>query len=301
MSLQFGKIDEVENLTPADFRQNYLRKRKPVLFKKTIAGQWPAFSKWTPEFFKQQCGSKIVDLYNNVKSDAHTPVNKPDEQMPFDRYMDLITSQPTDLRIFLFNAFKHVPGLLSDFSYPEEYMKGFLKRYPMLFFGGAGSQVHMHYDMDMPNIMLTQFHGSKRVVLFGPEQSELLYRMPFMVQTYVDIENPDYDTYPALQFARGQECIMEHGDTLFIPSGYWHYMYYNEGGYALALRAFDPSLKIKAQGMYNLFIMRHIDDTLKKMAGQDWYDLKKSMAFQRADMAIERIRSNAGQMEPLRV
>ena len=44
-------------------------------------------------------------------------------------------------------------------------MKGFVKKYPMLFLGGAGAITHMHGDIDMSHILYTRFMGKKGVVL----------------------------------------------------------------------------------------------------------------------------------------
>jgi len=280
------KVDKVENISPSDFTENYLNPRQPIVIS-GISKKWAAFNKWTPEYFKEKCGNKQVALYNNKQSDAYTPVNKPDEYMNFAEYIDLIISQPTDLRIFLFNVFKNIPDLCNDFNYPDELMDTFLKKYPMLFFGGAGSMVHLHYDMDLSHIFLTQFYGKKKVILFAPEQSRKLYRMPFMVQSFIDVEVPDYNKYPALKHVESFECIMEHGDTLFIPSGYWHYMYYVEGGYALALRALDKSFGTKIQGLYNLTVMRNIDNFMKRTVGASWFGIKEKLAYKRAAKAIK--------------
>jgi hypothetical protein len=45
-------------------------------------------------------------------------------------------------------------------------MGGFIKRFPLMFFGGKGAEVTMHYDIDCANVFLTQFVGNKRVDAF---------------------------------------------------------------------------------------------------------------------------------------
>ena len=80
--------------------------------------------------------------------------------MKFGDYLDLITREPTDLRIFTFNIFSEVPALVNDYSNPPLVSK-FLDRFPLMFFGGAGSKVFLHFDIDVPHIFLTQFHGPK--------------------------------------------------------------------------------------------------------------------------------------------
>lgn len=68
-----------------------------------------------------------VPLYNNVKSDAYTPINTADDYKTFGEYIDMISSGPAAWRIFLFNIFDHAPQLINDFTWPEHLMKGFVK------------------------------------------------------------------------------------------------------------------------------------------------------------------------------
>ena len=120
--------------------------------------------------------------------------------MRFDDYLNLIQKEPTDLRLFLFPVFKHKPELLKDFGYPD-IVKGYIK-IPFMFFGPPKSIVRMHQDIDMSNVFLTQFHGRKRVYLFAPDQSTLLYRLPFNVHSTVDVDNPDYEAYPGFNMLK---------------------------------------------------------------------------------------------------
>jgi hypothetical protein len=195
----------------------------------------------------------------------------------------MIRSGPAAWRIFLFNIFDHAPQLIHDFSWPEDYMKGFVKKYPMLFVGGEGSITHMHFDIDMSHILHTQFGGRKRVLLFPFSEQDKLYRKPWEVLSMVDFSfyadkeksKVDYDAYPALKHAKGYEIVLEPGDTLFMPAGYWHHMEYIESGFAMSLRAMQPSLAGKLRGLWNIFGMRGIDTMLKKTAPNWWYDYKR--------------------------
>ena len=202
--------------------------------------------------------------------------------MKFGEYLDMVKKGPVELRIFLFNIFQHAPQLVSDFAWPEEYMKGFVKKFPMLFVGGAGSITHMHFDIDLSHILHTQFMGRKRVLLFPYEQQRRLYRKPFEVLSLADFSRyyqnngtPDYEKFPALKQANGYDFILEHGDTLFMPAGYWHHMEYLDSGFAMSLRALQPSLGGKLHGVWNLFGMRNIDTMMKKTMPKPWYNWKQ--------------------------
>ncbi len=276
-------VIDAENLSEIEFKKHYLMPQKPVILR-GLWKQYPAYKKWNYAFFKQAMGDIEVGLYSSTKADPSQTLSVPTEKMKFSKYLKLIETEPTDLRLFLFPIFKYKPELLKDFSYPK-IIKGYIKL-PFMFFGPKGSVTRMHQDIDMSNVFLTQFEGKKRVVLFAPDQSDLLYKLPFNVHTTVDIENPDYEKYPGLKYAKGVTGVLEFGDTLFMPSGYWHHIEYIEGGYGLSLRARAASSKMVLRGAYNLILQRRLDDIMRKLFDQKWFNFKKRIAQKRANRAI---------------
>ena len=229
--MQLKTVEKVASISAEDFRKNYYDVKKPLVIT-GLARQWPALEKWNWDYLITAVGETRVGVYNNIKSDAYTPINTADEYMKFGDYLKMVKDGPLELRIFLFNIFQHAPALVNDFLWPEHLMKGFVKKYPMLFVGGKGSITHMHFDIDMSHILHTQFIGKKRVLLFPHEEQFKLYRKPWEVLSVADYthyhENFDYDGFPAARFAKGYEVILEHGDTLFMPAGFWHHMEYRK-------------------------------------------------------------------------
>ena len=286
-------VDKVAAIDPEEFRVNYYDPMKPLIIT-GLAKQWPAYTKWNWDFFQEVVGQVEVGVYNNIKSDAYTPVNKADDYMKFGDYLNMVKNGPVGLRIFLFNIFQHAPQIVSDFTWPEDLLKGFVKRYPMLFVGGAGSITHMHFDIDLSHILHTQFAGRKRVLLFPHEEQHRLYRKPYEVLSFANFENYadpqhsklDTQKFPAVEKARGYEVIMEHGDTLFMPAGYWHHMEYLDSGFAMSLRALQNSMGGKLKGAWNLFGMRHIDTLMKKTFPEWWYNSKREKAFAAAGKEV---------------
>jgi hypothetical protein len=293
--MQLQAVNVVNDIEHDDFRKNYYDTKRPLIIK-DLAKQWPAYNKWNWNYFKSIVGDKKVALYNNVKSDAYTPINTADDYKTFGEYIDMISMGPAGWRIFLFNIFQHAPQLTEDFSWPEHLMKGFVKKFPMLFVGGASSITHMHFDIDLSHILHTQFVGRKRVLLFPYEEQYKLYRKPFEVLSLADFSNYydnrnrklNLDDFPALKYAKGYEVIMEHGDTLFMPAGYWHHMEYLDSGFAMSLRALQSSLSGKLHGVWNLFGMRSIDTVMKRTAPVWWYNNKKKKIFDNAQIEISK-------------
>lgn len=288
--MELKPVIKVDSITPEEFKNEFYNGMKPIVMTQ-LAKQWPAYEKWNWDYFKQEVGKVEVGVYNNVKSDAYTPINKADDYMKFGEYLDLVKKGPVELRIFLFNLFQHAPDLVNDFDWPEDLMRGFVKKFPMLFVGGAGSVTHMHFDIDLSHILHTQFAGRKRVLLFPFEEQHKLYRKPWEVLSFANFENYfdpqksklDLHKFPEVAKARGYEIILEHGDTLFMPAGYWHHMEYIDSGFAMSLRALQSSVVGKLKGAWNLFGMRNIDTLMKKTAPEWWYNYKKEKTFEFAN------------------
>lgn len=285
-------IDRVESISPEDFRKNYLLPKRPLIIT-NLAKAWPAYTKWTWEYFKSLVGDVEVGVYNNIRAGAKVPVNGDDGRMKFGEYLDLIQAGPVELRIFLFNIFKYAPHITEDFTFPEQFTKMFLKRYPMMFVGGAGSIAHMHYDIDLSHIFHTQFIGRKRVLLLSNDQSPLIYRMPLTVESaasFVNWENGvDDEKFPGLKHAKAYETILEHGETMFMPTGYWHHMQYMDSGFAMSLRALPEGISQKLNGFYHIVPMRMLNNLLIKMTPEWWFNKKRELAKAAAEKAMQTV------------
>ena len=163
--MQLRPLPVVDTISPEEFKHEFYDKNFPVIIR-DLSHQWPAYKKWNWNYFKELVGDKQVPLYNNVKSDAYTPINKADDYKTFGEYIDMISQGPAGWRIFLFNIFDHAPQLINDFTWPEHMMKGFVKKYPMLFTGGASSITHMHFDIDLSIFYIHSLLAEKEFYYF---------------------------------------------------------------------------------------------------------------------------------------
>lgn len=261
---------------------------KPVV----LRGLWKdyaASSKWTVDFFKKELGDVEVGVFDGAMQKEDRSFKQPHRSMNFRDYLDGITADKDfDVRLFLFNIFKYKPELKNDFQFPP-LTRFYLKKFPFMFFGGKNSVVRLHQDMDWSNVFLTQLHGRKEVVLFHPKYARLLYRYPFSVHSSVDIEHPDYNNYPALSEVKGMHCILEPGDTLFIPSGHWHFIKYLEGGYAINQRALNPNPLKWLNGLWHLIVLSNIDDLMRYLIGDKWFERKIKRSKQLAQREISKL------------
>ncbi|WP_053970657.1 cupin-like domain-containing protein [Mangrovimonas sp. ST2L15] len=277
--IQTKPIERVKDISKEAFIERYYKPQKPVLIE-GLTKEWPAYKKWNLDYIQSLAGDQEVPLYNNEPTKGKQYSAEPVMKMKLYDYIEILKTKPTDLRIFFYNILDNMPKLISDFEYPDIGLK-FFKRLPAMFFGSEGSKVLPHYDMDLSDLVHFHFHGKKSVMLFAPDQTQYLYRIPFSVHNLeeIDLDNPDFETYPALKKLQGYEVVMNHGDALYMPSGYWHYIKYLNGGFSMTLRAFTKKPKTFAKMLYNVFFMRHFENGMRKLRGQKWIDYKNEITI----------------------
>lgn len=237
---------------------------------------------------KDVAGDKIVPLYDDRPVKYDEGFNEPHAKMQMSDYVDLLKSGPTRYRIFLWNILKEVPELQQDYTYPDFGLK-LMKGLPMLFFGGEDSYTFMHYDIDLANIFHFHFEGKKQCILFSQSETKYLYKVPHSLITREDIDfnKPDLEKWPALQHAKGHIANLEHGNVLYIPEGYWHHMKYVTPGFSMSLRSIPKKPKNLSKAVYNIFVMRHFDNLMRKWRGQQWIDWKNEQAVLRTQKLVQ--------------
>ncbi|PQL94565.1 cupin-like domain-containing protein [Apibacter adventoris] len=276
---KYKDVQRVERISKDDFYHNFYKTQTPVVVEK-LTEDWPAYKKWNFDYIKEIAGDKIVPLYNNDPVSADKKVNEPDARMKMSEYIDLLLKGPTDLRIFLFNLLKQAPSLQNDFSFPDLGLNLF-KSLPMLFFGGAGSNVFMHFDIDLANILHFHFAGEKQCILVPPSDTKYMYKLPYanICREDIDFDNPDFEKWPALKYVNTYKVHLSHGEMLYMPEGWWHYMQYLTPGFSMSLRSLAKRPANFTNAVLNLFVKRNYDNYMRKKHGKKWLDSKNEKAI----------------------
>ena len=96
----------------------------------------------------------------------------------------------------------------------------------LLLVGERGNTTPAHYD-EQQNIF-AQLDGTKRCVLFSPDDFRCLYPFPLHHpcdrQSQVDLYAPDLARFPRFAEARPFEAVLEPGELLYIPQYWWHHI-----------------------------------------------------------------------------
>ncbi|MEI2423094.1 cupin-like domain-containing protein [Arthrospira platensis SPKY2] len=232
-------IDQKSNVSKLDFLDNYYSKNIPLIFTNLI-NDWPALKLWTPEYLKKYYGHINVEIQTNRDSDPQYEINQQNHKqiIPFAHYISWITSGRKTNNYYMVANNRNLERpefkpLLNDlFLFPQYLETNFEKSVGSIFFwyGPEGTITPLHHDP--VNLLLAQVSGTKLIRMIPPYQIPFLYNFRG-VFSMVDLENPDYNKYPLFKKVKMIEFILEPGDVLFIPVGWWHH-----------IRSLQPSISV---------------------------------------------------------
>lgn len=275
--IELAPVDKVSLIEQKDFSALYFKPLRPLVIQ-DLAKSWPASAKWSPDFFREKYGNKQVKVYDeNFVIAGKYYMNKL-KTIPLNEFINTVMTTSKNLRMFLYNIKSEIPELVDDIIFPS-LIDGLSRNFVFMFFGCKGSVTQMHFDIDMSHVLHTAMYGKKTVYLFPYEQGKNLHRYPFTCRSYVDVERPDFEQFPGLKNLKGYQVVLEPGETLYIPSGYWHHIVYDEPGYSVSLRSPNHTWQGKLLGFYNLLIMSPIDRLMNKISPQSWFDWKQRQAL----------------------
>lgn len=282
-----------EDINSQTFNEKYISANKPALIRglleNTDAGQL-----WNVTNLKNRIGNFSVKVFKNSEKSG-TSYLMPKHQVKMAEMLDLIeTNSESDYRMFVNPILKKDKLFASELPCPD-FFKCKLQLSNLLFIGGKGCIVPLHFDFMKDDGLLTHFFGQKEVILIDNAQSKLLYQIPFNTTSPVNLFNPDYDTYPQLRNIKGTRVTLNHGDTLYIPSGYWHQLKYVDASMSVAFRKWNPSPIANITRALRLSLEISFDKTTNFVLGQKWYQYKMQIARKRAIAEREKVHNGTYQ------
>ncbi|MGH8161403.1 MAG: cupin-like domain-containing protein [Gammaproteobacteria bacterium] len=224
-----GGVPEVERrsgLDPREFIENYLRPRRPVILT-DAAATWPACNRHTPDYFRRHHGDKRLKIAEREwrlnELIAALEASTPDQPGPYPCKFAVVQDFPELLPDVSPRFAFSLPDRQDSALLPDRVFNGVNNL--EIFFGGPGGRFpYLHYDVLHLHAWITQLYGRKSFTLFPPDQKRLLYINPDK-PWQSSIENhqqPDYGRYPLFEQAVSRSVVIEPGETLFLPCGWWH-------------------------------------------------------------------------------
>ena len=94
---------------------------------------------------------------------------------------------------------------------------------PRFWIGPERTMTPLHCDYD--DNIFAQIWGTKRIFLAPPHHDAFLYPSEanaILFGSPVDPEAPDYERFPLARQAALVECVIEPGEMLYVPAGWYH-------------------------------------------------------------------------------
>ncbi|MRW87351.1 cupin-like domain-containing protein [Pseudoduganella sp. FT26W] len=208
------EVPRVARLTPADFRAR-AAEGLPFLIE-GIVGRWP-LAKESPDILRERHGhmpvrARVGDYINT----AFAP-DRAMQDMSMRDYLEL-ADRTEGLPPYLGNL--ELRELNSMCHWPTYFDK---MGPPRFWIGPAGTVTPLHCDYD--DNVFAQIWGSKRIFLSPAHHDEFLYPKEanaILFGSPFDPEAPDYQRFPLARQAAMIEVIVQPGDMLYVPAGWYH-------------------------------------------------------------------------------
>jgi len=238
-----GAIERRDRVSARELFDRYYASSTPVVLT-DVARRWRACARWTPQYLKKRFGRAEIEITDNRGAD-------PDYDMHHERHRKSTTIAELVDRIERAgetNEFYAVANnrnlarpalgaLLRDID-PDRALldRKRLATATQLWLGPAGTVTPLHHDTS--GILFCQIHGRKRFLLAAPSEVALLRGARAMYAAPgVDPERIDTKKHPWLRDVAFKETVLEPGDSLFLPVGWWHHV-----------RALDVSISLAFNG-----------------------------------------------------
>lgn len=202
---------------------------------KDFAKNWPAMSRWNPDYLKTVIGEKHKELLpvfiskDNINFLAKDKVNIQD--MNFQQVIDHVFNNDMDSKQRIYLRGEIYPEIEEDIIWPQFLLdknidEQFSTRLSGIWVGTCGNITPLHYDLW--HGVLVQVIGSKEVILFSPEDTEYLYPWdslsPNPHTSKIDLRTIDKtkDKFPNYNESTPHRAILKPGEMLYIPPCWWH-------------------------------------------------------------------------------
>jgi hypothetical protein len=182
-----------------------------------LARHWP-LATFTPQTLRERFAAMPVRARVGDYVNTAFAADRAMQDMSMLEYLDLAAAGAEGLPPYLgnlelreLNRFCHWPAW---FTRPGP---------PRFWLGPAGTVTPLHADYD--DNLFVQIWGSKRIFLAPPHHDQFLYPVEanaLLFGSPFDPEAPDFERFPLARQAALLELVVEPGDMLYVPAGWYH-------------------------------------------------------------------------------
>jgi hypothetical protein len=223
------QIERRTGLTHSEFVNEYRNPIKPVILT-DVSNKWKASKTFFLEYFKDNFGAregKIAGKYYNLSEFIELLNNSTREEPAL---YPCILKLHKDFAEFETEIEPKSPIKKHDRAgnslLPRILVKGISYLADLeVFLGGSGGEFPiLHYVLLGVNTFVNQLNGEKEFTFFTPDQQKYLYpkeESPHL-SAIENHHNPDLTKYPLFANTTQTTVIISAGESLFIPSGWYH-------------------------------------------------------------------------------
>lgn len=226
MAPGYAHVQKRAKVSRDEFFERHVCGSRPLVLT-DVADDWPAMRRWSPADLKARFGHLDIEIQAERNADPKFEENKLQhrQQVRLADFVDrVLAGGPTnDYYMTANNEALRRPEfapLLADIgSLPPICDRADLARQSSFWFGPAGTVTPLHHDTLM--LFHTQVVGRKRWRFISPLESPRLYNFNGVFSP-IDIDRPDLHRFPDFAGVKVLEVIVEPGETVFLPLGWWH-------------------------------------------------------------------------------
>jgi SAM-dependent methyltransferase len=213
--------------TYEEFVRGYYSKHLPVVLTGAV-DHWPALRKWTPTYLLEKFGDKEVEVQSGRERDPQYERNasRHKKKMLMRDFIGFVTrdGSSNDCYMTANNTRNSQAGLEGLFDDVADFAVGYreaatIKSGNFFWFGPRGTFTPLHHDLT--NNMLVQILGRKKLTLIPAAQVPWLYN-DVGVFSAADYPRFDEKRHPLMKHATPIELVLNPGEAVFIPVGWWH-------------------------------------------------------------------------------
>jgi hypothetical protein len=236
------KIKRVANISVEEFCSSYLSRNEPVIIESSI--DWVDSEIWFFDKLSKEFGSTVIQVYNETFElktlstledyiNTHIlrkNINQNGKDISYARLYSKMRNMDFAWSDELFDKIKsfwQVPKFIPEYGYllpnSKEKLSPLVNRFPgrVIFISPAGARTSNHIDPWCSDAILCQVQGVKEIILYRPNQKELLTNGDLIV----DIDSPDTLKFPDYEKAEiAYEDEIKKGEVIYIPNSWFHHV-----------------------------------------------------------------------------
>lgn len=220
-------IERRHQLLRQEFLAGYYGANRPVIITGMME-DWPAMQ-WTPDKLAHEFADCQVEVQTNRGANRRYEMESPKhkQQLRFGDFMQQVIhgGETNDIYMTANNGGANsaaMAGLWDGIVQIPEYLDSSNPANRGFFWvGPAGTVTPTHHDLT--NNFMAQIMGRKRIHLVDALHAARIYN-DLHVYSNVDLENIDYERFPAMREVDVLSCDLAPGELLFIPVGWWHHV-----------------------------------------------------------------------------